>query len=75
LIASVTGTTAREDLDKIHDGLNKALTHVDALRAKANRKANVAKRPASKPATPAKAAAKAPTKKAAPARKGNIRGL
>lgn len=71
LIAALTTSTSTTDLDKVQAGLNKAIAHVERLRAKAARKAaaDAKKAPASK---------KAPATKAAPAAKkaaGDIRGL
>lgn len=83
LIKAVGSSTSADDLDKLQAGLNKALAHVDRLRAKANAKAAAAAKAAARPAakTPAKPAArpsgsKAPARKT-PARKaqGDLRGL
>ncbi len=81
LIKAISSTTSADDLDKLHAGLNKALAHVDRLRAKANAKATAAAKAAARPAAkvPAtKPAAKAPAAKKAPARRkaqGDLRGL
>lgn len=74
LLSAINGHTTRDDLDKLHKGFAKALTHVERLQAK---QAAAAKRLATrKPAAKAPAAKKAPARKPA-ARKpqGDLRGL
>jgi hypothetical protein len=79
IIAAIGAATTPAELDKLNAGLNKALAHVDRLRAKAAKAATkrAAGRPAPKAATPRKApATKAPAKAATPRRKavGDLRG-
>jgi hypothetical protein len=72
LIAAIGPATDDAALDKLHQGLTKAIAHVERLRAKAARKAAAAKKPA--PATAKATAAKkaaSSTKKGA----GDLRGL
>jgi hypothetical protein len=75
LIGSIPVGTTRDELDKIHAGLNKALAYVEKLRARAaQRKASATKpTPQKAPAAPAAGT----TKKVVPiaAGKGDLRGL
>lgn len=72
LIEAIPATTGTRDLDQIHSGLKKVLTHVERLQAKAARKAQAAAKKTTPTETATAPRKRAPRKAAA---QGDLRGL